>query len=597
MQIFKKILSLLSFHERKRAVLLLIMIIIMALLDMIGVASILPFIGVLTNPTLIETNAILNTVYKTSSSFGVETEQEFLFFLGLIVFVLLVVSLTFKALTAYIQTRFVLMRDYSIGKRLVEGYLHQPYSWFLSRHSADLGKTILSEVQQVVLGGLSPLMELISKTFLVITLVTLLVMVDPKLALIIGLSLSCMYLLIFYFVRNFINRSGEERLKNNQLRFIAVSEAFGAAKEVKVGGLEETYIKSFSNSSQIYARSQALLQVVAQLPRYILEAIAFGGIILVILYKMASTGNFGDSLPIISLYVLAGYRLLPALQIIYSSFTQLTFVGPSINKLHNDLKNLKPYKKNQKQDILKFNKSITLNHVYYNYPNASKTALKDINLTITAKSTVGLVGSTGCGKTTIVDVILGLLEPQKGTLAVDGKVITEQNTRSWQKSIGYVPQHIYLSDDTIMANIAFGVDYKDVNQDMVKKASTIANLDQFVVDELPKQYQTTIGERGVRLSGGQRQRIGIARALYYKPKVLILDEATSALDNTTEEEVMKAIDNISKDITIILIAHRLSTVKKCDNIFYLEKGELIASGSFNELKNINKNFNSQAKNN
>jgi ATP-binding cassette, subfamily B, bacterial PglK len=595
MQIFIKILSLLSFHERKRAVLLLIMIIIMALLDMMGVASILPFIGVLTNPTLIETNAILNTVYKTSSSFGVKTEQEFLFFLGLIVFTLLVASLTFKALTAYIQTRFVLMRDYSIGKRLVEGYLHQPYSWFLSRHSADLGKTILSEVQQVVLGGLSPLMELISKTVLVITLVTLLVMVDPKLALIIGLSLSCMYLLIFYFIRNFINRSGEERLKNNQLRFIAVSEAFGAAKEVKVGGLEETYIKSFSNSSQIYARSQALLQVVAQLPRYILEAIAFGGIILVILYKMASTGNFSDSLPIISLYVFAGYRLLPALQIIYSSFTQLTYVGPSINKLHNDLKNLKPYAKNQKQDILTFNKSITLNHVHYNYPNTSKTALKDINLTITANSIVGLVGSTGCGKTTTVDVILGLLEPQKGTLAVDGKVITEQNTRSWQKSIGYVPQHIYLSDDTVMANIAFGVDHKDVNQDMVKKASIIANLDQFVVDELPKQYQTTIGERGVRLSGGQRQRIGIARALYHKPKVLILDEATSALDNTTEEEVMKAIDNISKDITIILIAHRLSTVKKCDNIFYLEKGELIASGSFNELKNINKNFNSLAK--
>ena len=583
MKIFKKLFFLLSPHERKRAGILLIMIIIMALLDMIGIASILPFIAVLTNPSLIETNIFLNTVYQASIKFGVETNQEFLFFLGVLVFLILITSLTFKALTTYVQVRFVYMQEYSIGKRLVEGYLHQPYAWFLSRHSADLGKTILSEVSQIIGNGIRPLMELIAKSILTIAIITLLFSIDPKLTLIVGLSIGLAYLLVFYFVRNFLNRSGKERLANNQLRFTAVSEAFGAIKEVKVGRLEKAYIQSFSNSSQNFARTIASSQVVAQLPRFILEAIAFGGILLMILYKMTQSGNFNDSLPIISLYVFAGYRLMPALQQIYTSLTQLTFVGPSIDKLHSDLKSLKPLNINHDEDVLTFNKEINLHHIHYNYPNTSRTALKDINLNIPLKSTVGLVGSTGCGKTTAIDIILGLLEPQKGTLEVDGKVITEQNSRAWQQLIGYVPQHIYLSDDTVMANIAFGVEPKEINQGMIKKASKIANLHQFVTDELPKQYQTTIGERGVRLSGGQRQRIGIARALYHDPKVLILDEATSALDNQTEQAVMEAINNLNKKITIILIAHRLNTVKNCDIIYKLDKGQLISQGTYNEL--------------
>jgi len=583
MQIFKKLLFLLSPNERKRAILLLIMIVIMALLDAIGIASILPFIAVLTNPSLIETNIFLNTMYQASIRFGVETNQEFLFFLGVLVFLILIISLTFKAFSTYIQIRFVYMKEYSIGKRLVEGYLHQPYRWFLSRNSSDLGKTILSEVSQVISYGIKPLMELIAKSILAIVIIILLIIVDPKLILIVGLSISFAYLAIFYFIRNLLNRSGKERLKSNQLRFIAVSEAFGAIKEVKVRGLEKVYIQSFSNSSQNYARTIALSQVVAQLPRFILESITFGGILLIILYKMIQSGNFNNSLPVISLYVFAGYRLMPALQQIYNSLTQLTFVGPSIDKLHSDLKNLKPLNINHDEDVLTFNKEINLHHIHYNYPNTSRTALKDINLTIPLKSTVGLVGSTGCGKTTTIDIILGLLEPQKGTLEVDGKVITEQNSRAWQRSIGYVPQHIYLSDDTVMANIAFGVEPKDINHDMIKKVSKIANLHQFVTDELPKQYQTTIGERGVRLSGGQRQRIGIARALYHNPKVLVLDEATSALDHQTEQEVMKAINNLNKKITIILIAHRLNTVKNCDIIYKLDKGQLIAQGTYNEL--------------
>lgn len=575
MNVIKKVLFLLSPKERLDASFLLVMILIMALLDMIGVASILPFMAVLTNPSLVETNMILQSIFQASRIFGVENYQQFIFALGVIVFVLLVISLTFKAFTTYMQVRFVQMREYSISCRLVEGYLHQPYSWFLSRNSADLGKNILSVVREVIGNGINPLMELVAKGIVATALIVLLIITDPKLAALVGLSIGLIYAFIFFFLRNFLNRIGKERLKSDQLRFTSISEAFGASKEVKVGGLEQVYIKKYSNSAKTFAQNQAHSLVVSQLPRFIIEAIAFGGIMLIILYMMTKTGGFNDALPVISLYVFAGYRLMPALQQIYASFTQLTFVGPSIDALNNDIKNLKQLNSDQAQGILELNKKITLKDVHYNYPNSSRTALKGININIPVKSTVGLVGTTGCGKTTTVDIILGLLEPQKGTIEVDGQIITKKNSRAWQRSIGYVPQHIYLADDTIEANIAFGVDYKDINQDVIEKVSKIANLHDFVTNELPKKYQTIIGERGVRLSGGQRQRIGIARALYHNPQVLVLDEATSALDNQTEQVVMEAVNNISKDITIILIAHRLNTVKNCNIIFKLEKGEVV----------------------
>ena len=595
MSFFRKLLFLLSSHERKQAILLLLMILIMALLDVIGVASILPFMAVLTDPTLVETNLILNKIFKISNKFGIENNKQFLFALGVLVFVLLLFSLTFKALTSYAQVRFVQMRQYSIGKRLVGGYLNQPYSWFLSRHSADLGKTILSEISEVVGAGMAPVMELIAKGIVTILLISLLILADPKLAIIVGLSLSGLYGLIYKLAFKYVDQIGKERLKNNQMRFTAISEAFGAAKEVKVGRLEEVYIKRFSDPAKIYARNLAAVKVISQLPRYALEAIAFGGILLVILYLMAKTGSFSNALPIISLYAFAGYRLMPALQQIYNSITSITFVTPSVNKLYDDIKNLKPFNTNQNQSAMPLENQITLKNIYYNYPNSSKTILKNINLSISAKTTVGLVGTTGSGKTTTVDIILSLLKPQKGTLEIDDQVITNQNSKAWLRSIGYVPQHIYLSDDTVAANIAFGVEAENIDQEVIKKVSKIANLHEFVMNELPKNYQTTIGERGVRLSGGQRQRIGIARALYHNPKVLILDEATSALDNLTEKAVMEAIDNLGKNITIILIAHRLSTVKKCDRIYLLEKGELKNEGTFEELIKANDNFRLAAK--
>ena len=423
-----------------------------------------------------------------------------------------------------------------------------------------------------------------------VALITLLFIADPKLTSIVGFSLASVYGIIFYFLRNYLNLLGDKRLKSNEQRFIAVSEAFGAAKEIKVGGLEKIYIKLFSKAAKIFAITMSSAQVVAQLPRFILEGIAFAGIMSILLYLIAQKGTMISALPIISLYVFAGYRLMPSLQQVYTSFTNLRYTSSSLDLLSNEVKNLKPLILNQDKSILPLNKKITLNNIHYNYPDTSSSALKDINLNISANSIVGFVGRSGSGKTTAVDVILGLLEPQKGSLQVDGKVITKYNTRAWQRSIGYVPQHIYLLDDTIINNIAFGVDNKNINQDWVKKACKIANLEEYI-DELPKKHHTIIGEGGIRLSGGQRQRIGIARALYHNPRVLILDEATSALDNETEQTVMNAINNLGKDITIILIAHRLNTVKNCDTIFKLERGKLVFQGNFNELMSYDKKSN------
>ena len=585
MQILKKLFFFLSSQEKKNLVILFIMSILMALLETAGIAFIFPFIAVLSDPSLVETNTILNTSFHFSGRLGVQNKQEFLFFLGILVFLFLIASQAFKAFTIYFQSRFIYMRDSSIGILLIEKYLNQPYSWFLSRHSAELGKTILSEVNQIIANGISPLIELISKAILVIAIVVLLCIVDPKLAFIISLSLGLAYLFIFYILRKMLSQIGMKRLNNNELRFKAVNEVFSAMKEVKIGSLEKTYIKNFSKSSKVYAKSLSISQVLQQLPRFLLEAIAFGGMLLIIIYMMVKSGNLNNSLPTISLYAFAGYRILPALQQIYSSCARLVFVGPAVDKLYNDIRNLKSQKKTQPDELVSFYNVIKLKNVYYNYPKSSISALKDINLNIPVNSMVGFIGPTGSGKTTVVDIILGLLQPQEGLLEVDGKIITDQNLASWQQLIGYVPQQIYLSDDTVAANIAFGVEPKDINQKMVVNAAKVANLHEFILEELPKKYQTTIGERGVRLSGGQRQRIGIARALYFNPKVLILDEATSALDAETEQVVMDAINKLEKNKTIILIAHRLNTLKNCDIIYKLNKGYIVGQGTFHEMVN------------
>lgn len=593
--LFKKLIDLLSPQERRRCLVLLAMILVMAFIDMLGIASIMPFMAVLTNPEVVHNNEYLSAIYQRMNF---TSESEFLSFLGMLVFVMLVGSIAFKALATYALLRFTHMRNYSLSKRLVAGYLQQPYDWFLNRNSSDLGKTILSEVDEVIVGALVPTMQVIAQSTVVIGLLVLLLIVDPLLTLAVIAVLGSAYVIFYLSLRSYMTRIGNERLDANRDRYQVVQEIFGGIKEVKVSGLEGVMLKYYEDPAMRFARQVSASKISSQVPRFALEAVVFGGLILVMLYLMSKPGGLQEALPVLAVFAFAGYRLMPALQNVYQQLTTLRFAGPALDALHKDLMSLKSGNPSifhsDKTAPLGLAKTLSLERVNYIYPGAERASVKNVDMEIKAFTTVGFVGATGSGKTTTVDLILGLLHAQSGNLKVDGQIISRDNLRAWQKSIGYVPQHIYLADASVSANIAFGVPAELVNMDAVIKAARTACLHDFVTQQMPNAYDTMVGERGVRLSGGQRQRIGLARALYHDPDILILDEATSALDNLTEQAVMEAVNNLGHRKTIILVAHRLSTVKDCDQIFMMEHGEVIGSGRFDELLENNEQFRAMA---
>jgi|LakMenEpi03Aug12_release.lakeMendotaPanAssembly.Ray.scaffolds.fasta_scaffold61120_2 ABC-type multidrug transport system fused ATPase/permease subunit len=600
MGIIKKILDFLSLVKNVNYFFLFTLILLSALLDTIGVASIFPFISLLINPQLIETNAIFAYFFKKFSLLGVTNVEQFTFVLGILTFALLITSLVFRGLNNYYQIHFILKLESRISEYLVQSYLYRPYTWFLKRNSADLGKNILNEVSHVVGGTLMPAMIVCSQSLVICLMLSLLLINNPIIVICVSTILALIYVSFFYFTNNFLKRVGIERLQANKERFRELGETFNAIKEIKFKGLEQNYAKRFIKPMQAYIRSQSLFEAFVYLPKHFIEGIVFGGMIIFVLILMSTGINMVNIIPYIALYAFAGYRLMPAFQQVYVSLSQLRFVVPSLDLLHKDLMNSKftsdlltPIKKTQ--ITIEINKFIKLKNIHYNYPEAKSVSLQNISLTIPILKKVGIVGYTGSGKTTLVDVILGLLEANEGSISVDDIIITKENRTAWQNTIGYVPQQIYLSDNSVAANIAFGLDNKDINYELLEKVAKVANIHDLIIHELPQGYETIVGERGAKLSGGQRQRIAIARALYQNPKILILDEATNALDNLTEQVIIEAIANLRNKITVIIISHRLSIVKECDIIFLLEKGKLTAQGTYSELIQSNKTFEKMAK--
>jgi ABC-type multidrug transport system fused ATPase/permease subunit len=591
----QKLLALLTSADRRRALTLLGMVVVMAMLDMAGVASILPFMSVLADPVIVTNNRYLAPVYEY---FAFPTPESFLAFLGAAVFLLLFLSAAFKAFTTYSLLRFSQMQEYTIARRLVAGYLRQPYDWFLNQHSAEIGKTILSEVGQVTGGSLVPMMQVIAQVAVVVAIGGLLVFVNPSVAAFMIFFLGTLYAAIYLSLRRYLARIGAARMASNRLRYQVTHETFGGIKDVKVFGLEGIVLHRFEGPAKSYAKYQTISQVVAQLPRYVLELIALGGMLLLAMYAMRVPSGLSVGLPLIALYGLAGFRLLPALQQLYAHLTRIRFSGPALDRLYADISKLPTIETvtaaNNTEKPLPLRKTLVLDRITYKYPGASAPALDELSLSIPLHSVIGLVGTTGSGKTTAVDVMLGLLAPESGRILVDDNPITEANLREWQRAVGYVPQQVFLTDDTVAGNIAFGISPDEIDLAAVEHAARIANLHDFVNDQLPQGYQTQIGERGVRLSGGQRQRIGIARALYHDPEILFLDEATSALDNLTEQAVMDAVHNLGRKKTIVLIAHRLSTVRACDTIFVLERGRLVDQGNYEDLFRQSSRFKAMA---
>ncbi len=588
LEIVRKIYSILDARERRNAVILCVMILFTGVMEAVGVVSIMPFLAVLSNPDVIQENVYLSQAYAT---FGFTDTNTFLFYLGLAVFIMVVFGLSLQALTQYTIARFSHMRNYSLSSKLLRGYLSRPYSYFLGKHSSDMGKSILSEVQQVITGVLLPIALFFANIVIAFCLLLMLFMVNPVVALFEVLLLGGAYILLYAFLRKYLSRIGAQRVRDNRERFQIAQEVFGGIKEVKAGSLEGGYVRSFKKAAFRFSKTQAASMIAGQVPKFALMGLAFGGILIIALYLLVTEGGqIENIIPVLGVFAFGGQRLLPALQQLYQNAAKIRFGKPALDELYFDIKNsnvnseeIQRINKARKPPPMGVKRNIELKDVEYRYPNSAQPALNDLNLNISAKSTVGFVGSTGAGKTTAVDLILGLLTPTKGEMKVDGKPISSVNINSWQRTIGYVPQDIFLADDTVTANIAFGVPNREVDSEAVERAAKIAELHGFVVNELSSGYETVVGERGVRLSGGQRQRIGIARALYHNPDVLVMDEATASLDNLTEKIVMEAVHNLGHRKTIIMIAHRLSTVQDCDCIFMLENGHLTAQGTYGEL--------------
>lgn len=594
----KKLNQILTRREKFQLMLLFVVIVIMAFSQVLGIASVMPFIALVMDPNLVYKNEWLSRVYHV---FNFTNEQSFVIAAGIAMFVVIVFSNAISALATWMKLRFAWQNNHRLSRRLLEKYLSMPYHYFLNQNSADLSKNVLSEVKHLTSSFLLPLLMLITRGIMIVLILAMLLWVDVVVSLVAVFVLGGSYAAIYLSINKKLRQRGILRMRANKMCFKAVSEAFGGIKEIKVMHREPYFLKKYSQASRENVRHQSWNAVVGQIPGFVLEAIAFGGITLFVLILLITREEVQQVIPMVALFTFAGYRLMPAFHQIFTSFTQMQFNQAVLERVHQDItegeKNALPFEvvKKELPEPLLFRKEIRLHEVTYNYPNTSTPVIADLNLVIYRNTSVALVGATGAGKTTLADIILGLLTPQKGALVIDGVPVNEENMINWQLNLGYVPQYIYLKDDTVARNIAFGLTDKEINKETLEKVSRVANIYDFITDELPHGFDTVVGERGIRLSGGQRQRIGIARALYHNPEVLVFDEATSALDGATEDAVLNAMENAARMKTLIVIAHRLTTVKNCDVIYLIEKGKIVASGTYEKLLQDNRQFRSMAK--
>ncbi|MCH8466825.1 MAG: ABC transporter ATP-binding protein/permease [Roseinatronobacter sp.] len=591
---WKKAWALLDAREKRQAWIVLGVIIIGALASAVMVGSIMPFLTVRADPARIVSTPALAWAFD---AFGFISVYGFLIGLGFASFAVIVLSSAIQIAKTWVVARFSTMRVHSISHRLLGTYLAQPYGFFLNRHSGDMGPRVLAESGQVVGSFFRPAAELIAATLTTAAIVGLLLWVEPVVALVAFAVLGGIYGVVYLLTRQRLKRLGQIRVAANRQRFRMTNEALTGIKDIKLLGREVAYLDRFAEPSLQMARVQVTVAVLSQVPQLALQAVALGGVILLCLVLidpagLASGAALGGLLPVLGVFAFAGQRLMPELSKLYQSLAQIQSGSAAVDAVYDDLVQRKSLRSiSRKTPIgMGLRTSLVLENISYNYPNADQAGIRDLSLSISAGEKIGIVGSTGAGKTTLADIILGLLEPDQGRMVVDGVEITSDNTRAWMQSVGYVPQDIFLTDAPVAENIALGVMPGAINQEHIRKAARIARIDQFIMGELPDGYQTPIGERGVRLSGGQRQRLGIARALYHDAELIVFDEATSALDNLTEAEVMDAIDALPGDKTVLMIAHRLSTVKRCDRIIVLEKGQLVGCDTWDALMAENTAF-------
>ena len=593
-KLLKNLFNLLSPNQRKRFYVLQFLVIVMSVFEILGVASIIPFMALVGDMNQIEQNTFIAEIYRLS---GITSESQFIFLIGLCVLGLLFVSMIISIFTTWGLSMFANKIGTEIADRLYTHYLRQDWLFHASGSSAQLTKKIATETLRVTGAVLVPLVHVNAKIILAVLMSLSIFIYDPKVA-IIGLTIFALtYFLLFRGVRMRLARYGLAVSEVNEQRFRLMNEGFGGIKDLLLLGRDIDFIKRFNKTGNTLAYSQGTSTALIQAPRYLMELIAFGSMIALVLYLIVThSGNLGMILPILSVYAIGAIKLLPAFQQIYSSVAVIKANIAAFESIQYDLDNsfkTKPVIQKVKQNYLYPKNKISLENITFTYPNKQDAALNELSMLIPVNSVIGIVGPSGSGKSTLIDILLSLIKPHKGVLKIDDKIINDQNCRSWQNAIGFVAQNIFLSEGTIAENVAFGIPKDEIDQEQVEKVLKLAHLAE-LLETLNDGMYTKVGERGVQLSGGQRQRIGIARALYHKAEVLVFDEATSSLDGITEKMIMEAIHNFSGRKTIILIAHRLKTVEKCDQIFFIDKGKVADQGTYKELIEKNEHFKNMA---
>jgi len=581
--------SLLSSKERLMSLLMLVVAALGAAAQVAMVGAIFPFLKVLSSPEAVETSSVLSWFYDTM---GYQSHREFLIFMGVVTILIIVSANMVLMARSYAVARFTAMRRHTISTRLARSYLSRDYSYFFGRNSGDMAKRVVDESAILVLQYIQPLMDLLVSGLSALAIFLLLIYVEPMFTLIGGGIVIVFYGAIYFLVSHRLVSLGEDRAAANERRFSLINDILTGIKGIKIARGEGMFFERFSEASREAAVAEMKNRVIGEIPRFSIQAFFFSGVILACLALVvadASNENartLAEILPTLGVFAFAGQRMIPEIQKVYQSMGKMSFGLAALRNVHDDTNlDLVSSPAKLQGDAIPLGDMISLEDVEYSYPGSARASLRDISLTIEKGSRIGIVGGTGAGKTTLVDMLLGLLSPDSGAMMIDRvKLSDARMLEGWRRSVAYVPQDIFLVSGSVAENIALGVDASKIDHERVVHAARVAQIDEFVETDLPDGYSTEIGNGGISLSGGQRQRVGIARAIYQGAEFLVMDEATSALDTETERKVMAAIDALPQSITVCMIAHRLSTLRSCDRIIVMESGMIAEDGTWDKLK-------------
>ena len=578
--------------EKKQFNHLILLMILVAILDFFGLAAILYLLQTVSENTIIPQYGIFSFFSKF---LNLEKTEELLVNIGVIIFIFIGISSLLKIIFAWYKQKYAWNIAHKISQRMLISYLNKPYSFFVKKKSSDLITNILIECTRVAKGIIIPMSTIVAQSLVTILVFALLVIIKPKITILVTVILILTFALALYLFKNLLKKLGGERLESNRNRYLSLRDVISGIKTVKTSNSERYFYNKYSKASNSHSKIEPLVDLLSAVPKNLIDFILLGGAILAVLILFQRSEEMTTHIPIIAFYVLAGHKLLPALQDIFISLIHLKHDATSLEIVIRELTDVSPIQIHYDSEPLDFNQTIKLKNISLIINHEKRFLLNDINIHINKGEVIGIIGSSGSGKTTLIDVLVGLVQPNNGQILIDDTLINKDNFYLWKKQIGYIPQDVFLTNDTVARNIALGEEDKEINMQLVKKVAKIAGLKHLKADNIDIGLETIVGEYGLRLSGGERQRIGVARALYKDPPVLILDEATNALDNISEEILLNELLLNYSSSTILLIAHRLSSIKSCDRIFILEDGRIQASGTYNELVEHNELFQTMLK--